>query len=250
MRALRSFCFGAWLYASIFFFGLGLLALRLFGRWPVIIGVRAWAHTVLLGARLICGIKVEVRGKEHLPRDGFILASKHQSMLDTIAPWTFIKDPAFVLKKELLNLPVYGWVVGGMKHIPIDREGGAGALTKMMSAARDAVALKRAIIIFPEGTRQDVGAAPDYKVGVAGIYRDLGAPCVPMALNTGLVWPANGLPSNGGTAVFEILPPLPAGMPRAAFMRELTARIETASNALAGANAAPASDIQKTESPI
>ncbi|MET0546755.1 MAG: lysophospholipid acyltransferase family protein [Caulobacterales bacterium] len=233
MNAIRSFLFGAWLYACIFFFGLGLLLLRLFGRWPVIVGVRAWAHAVLFGARLICGIRVEVRGTENLPAEGFILASKHQSMLDTVAPWTFIKDPAFVLKKELLSLPIYGWVVGGMKHIPIDREGGSGALTKMMNAAREAVALKRAIIIYPEGTRRDVGAPPDYKVGVAGIYRDLNAPCVPVALNTGLVWPARGLPSHGGTAVFEILPAIPPGLPRAAFMRELSARIETASNTLA-----------------
>ena len=234
MSAIRSFLFGAWLYGSIFIFGTGLLITSLIGRMPTVIGVRAWAHTVLFGLRWICGVKVEVRGQEHMPEGGCLLACKHQSMLDTIAPWTFVKDPAFVLKQELLKLPFYGWVVARMQHIPIDRAGGSTALSRMMAAARRAVADDRAILIFPEGTRQEVGAKPDYKVGVAGIYKDLGAPCALVAVHTGHVWPARGLPSKPGTAVFEVLPALPPGMQRAAFMREMTAKIEEASNRLAG----------------
>lgn len=234
MSAIRSFLFGVWLYGSIFIFGTGLLITSLIGRMPTVIGVRAWAHTVLFGLRWICGVKVEVRGQEHMPDGGCLLACKHQSMLDTIAPWTFVKDPAFVLKQELLKLPFYGWVVARMQHIPIDRAGGSTALSRMMAAARRAVADDRAILIFPEGTRQEVGAKPDYKVGVAGIYKDLGAPCALVAVHTGHVWPARGLPSKPGTAVFEILPALPPGLQRAAFMREMTAKIEEASNRLAG----------------
>jgi 1-acyl-sn-glycerol-3-phosphate acyltransferase len=234
MSAIRSFLFGVWLYGSIFIFGTGLLITSLIGRMPTVIGVRAWAHTVLFGLRWICGVKVEVRGQEHMPEGGCLLACKHQSMLDTIAPWTFVKDPAFVLKQELLKLPFYGWVVARMQHIPIDRAGGSTALSRMMAAARRAVADDRAILIFPEGTRQEVGAKPDYKVGVAGIYKDLGAPCALVAVHTGHVWPARGLPSKPGTAVFEILPALPPGLQRAAFMREMTAKIEEASNRLAG----------------
>ena len=239
MSAIRSFLFGLWLYGSIFIFGTGLLILSLIGRMPTVIGVRAWAHTVLFGLRWICGVKVEVRGRQNMPEGGCLLASKHQSMLDTIAPWTFVRDPAFVLKQELLKLPFYGWVVGRMQHIPIDRAGGSTALSRMMAAARKAVAGNRAILIFPEGTRQEIGAKPDYKVGVAGIYKDLGAPCALVAVHTGHVWPARGLPSKPGTAVFEILPALPPGMQRAAFMREMTAKIEEASNRLAGITPAP-----------
>jgi 1-acyl-sn-glycerol-3-phosphate acyltransferase len=234
MNAIRSFLFGLWLYGSIFIFGTGLLITSLIGRMPTVIGVRAWAHTVLFGLRWICGVKVEVRGKENLPEGGCLMACKHQSMLDTIAPWIFVRDPAFVLKQELLKLPFYGWVVARMQHIPIDRAGGSTALSRMMAAARRAVADDRAILIFPEGTRQEVGAKPDYKVGVAGIYKDLGAPCALVAVHTGHVWPARGLPSKPGTAVFEILPALPPGLQRAAFMREMTAKIEEASNRLAG----------------
>lgn len=234
MNAIRSFLFGVWLYGAIVSFGIALLVLSLIGRKPVVTGVRAWAHTVLFGLRWICGVKVEVRGKENLPEGGCLMACKHQSMLDTIAPWIFVRDPAFVLKQELLKLPFYGWVVARMQHIPIDRAGGSTALSRMMAAARRAVADDRAILIFPEGTRQEVGAKPDYKVGVAGIYKDLGAPCALVAVHTGHVWPARGLPSKPGTAVFEILPALPPGLQRAAFMREMTAKIEEASNRLAG----------------
>ena len=247
MSAIRSFFFGVWLYGSIFIFGTGLLITSLIGRMPTVIGVRAWAHTVQFGLRWICGVKVEVRGQENMPDGGCLLACKHQSMLDTIAPWTFVKDPAFVLKQELLKLPFYGWVVARMQHIPIDRAGGSTALSRMMAAARRAVADDRAILIFPEGTRQEVGAKPDYKVGVAGIYKDLGAPCALVAVHTGHVWPARGLPSKPGTAVFEILPALPPGLQRAAFMREMTAKIEEASNRLAGITPQPNAPAQ-TES--
>lgn len=247
MSAIRSLLFGVWLYGAIVIFGLGLLVLSLIGRMPTVIGVRIWARTVLFGLRWICGVKVEVRGQENMPEGGCLLACKHQSMLDTIAPWIFVRDPAFVLKQELLKLPFYGWVVGRMQHIPIDRAGGATALSKMMAAARKAVADHRAILIFPEGTRQEVGAKPDYKVGVAGIYKDLGAPCALVAVHTGHVWPARGLPSKPGVAVFEILPALPPGMQRAAFMREMTAKIEEASNRLAGIATAPTNAPPQTE---
>jgi 1-acyl-sn-glycerol-3-phosphate acyltransferase len=247
MSAIRSLLFGVWLYGAIVIFGLGLLVLSLIGRMPTVIGVRIWARTVLFGLRWICGVKVEVRGRENMPEGGCLLACKHQSMLDTIAPWVFVRDPAFVLKQELLKLPFYGWVVGRMQHIPIDRAGGATALSKMMAAARKAVADHRAILIFPEGTRQEVGAKPDYKVGVAGIYKDLGAPCALVAVHTGDVWPARGLPSKPGVAVFEILPALPPGMQRAAFMREMTAKIEEASNRLAGIATAPTNAPPQTE---
>jgi 1-acyl-sn-glycerol-3-phosphate acyltransferase len=239
MSAIRSFLFGVWLYGSIFIFGVALLILSLIGRKPTVIGVRLWARTVLLGLRFLCGVTVEIRGRENMPQGGCLLASKHQSMLDTIVPWIFVRDPAFVLKQELLKLPFYGWVVGRMQHIPIDRAGGATALSRMMAAARKAVAEDRAIIIFPEGTRQEIGAKPDYKVGVAGIYKDVAAPCALVAVHTGHVWPARGLPNKPGTAVFEILPALPPGLQRAAFMREMTTKIEDASNRLAGITAQP-----------
>jgi 1-acyl-sn-glycerol-3-phosphate acyltransferase len=137
-----------------------------------------------------------------------------------------------VLKKELLVIPFYGWysIKGGM--IAVDREGHASALKKLVKDTRERLSEDRQVIIFPEGTRKDPGAQPDYKPGVAALYRDLDLPCTPVATNSGVHWPAHGFLRRPGTIVFQFLEPLPAGLKRGEFMRELQDRIETATNAL------------------
>jgi 1-acyl-sn-glycerol-3-phosphate acyltransferase len=191
-----------------------------------------WAHVAAFGTRWIAGIKIEVRGLEHLPEGPVMIAGKHQSMFDVIAPITFTRAPVYVLKQELLNTPIFGWYCKRAGLIAIDRAGHMSALKKMVGQARERFAEGRPLIIFPEGTRQDIGAPPDYKSGVAGIYTMLGVPCVPMALNSGVFWPAKGIMRYPGTAVFEFLPIIPAGLKRSEFMAILEERIETASNAL------------------
>jgi 1-acyl-sn-glycerol-3-phosphate acyltransferase len=153
-------------------------------------------------------------------------------MFDTVGPFSFLHDACFVLKKELLVIPFYGWysIKGGM--IAVDREGHASALKKLVKDARARLSEDRQVIIFPEGTRKDPGEAPDYKPGVAALYRDLGLPCTPLATNSGVHWPAHGFLRRPGTIVFHFLEPIPAGLKRGEFMRELEERIETASNAL------------------
>jgi len=116
--------------------------------------------------------------------------------------------------------------------IAVDRDGHAAALKKLVRETRERMGEDRQVLIFPEGTRKDPGAAPDYKPGIAALYRDLGMPCTPMATNSGVHWPAHGLKRHPGTVVFEFLEPIPAGLKRAEFMKELQVRIETASNAL------------------
>jgi 1-acyl-sn-glycerol-3-phosphate acyltransferase len=137
-----------------------------------------------------------------------------------------------VLKKELLVIPFYGWytIQGGM--IAVDREGHASALKKLVPDNRERLSEDRQVIIFPEGTRKDPGAEPDYKPGVAALYRDLDLPCTPLATNSGVHWPAHGFLRRPGVIVFEFLEPIPAGLKRGEFMRELQDRIETATNAL------------------
>ncbi len=149
-----------------------------------------------------------------------------------ILPFLFMPGPAFVAKKELMALPIFGWHAGRIGLIPIDRGGHAKALKDMVKAARDRIGLGRQIIIFPEGTRKRPGEAPDYKPGVAAIYRDLGLACTPMACNSAAHASSSGTPLKPGVLVFEFLPPIPAGLSRAEFMRELESRVETASNAL------------------
>jgi 1-acyl-sn-glycerol-3-phosphate acyltransferase len=194
--------------------------------------MEVWARVAAFGARWICGIKTEVRGVENLPDGPVMIASKHQSAFDTVAPILFTRRPVYVLKQELLDMPIFGWYCQRAGLIAIDRGGQMAALKKMIAQAKERFADGRPLIIFPEGTRQEVGAPADYKSGVAGIYTMLGVPCVPMALNTGLVWPAKGFLRYPGTAVFEFLPVIPAGLKRAEFMATLEERIETATEAL------------------
>jgi 1-acyl-sn-glycerol-3-phosphate acyltransferase len=200
-------------------------------RW-IVQAIGVWARVTMVFLRVICGVKVEVRGRQHMPTGPALIAAKHQGMFDTIAPFTFLPDAAYVLKKELLVIPFYGWysIKGGM--IAVDRAGHATALKKLVKDTRERMAEDRQVVIFPEGTRKDPGAAPDYKPGIAALYRDLQLPCTPMATNSGVHWPAHGFIRRPGTVVFEFLEPVPAGLKRGEFMKELQARIETATDAL------------------
>lgn len=232
MTTLRSLAFTAWLYLSMALFAVLASPVLLMSHDAAMTVIRAWARFVLFGLRWIAGVRVEPRGLTHRPQGPALIAAKHQGMLDVIAPFTFLPDPCFVMKKELMVLPFFGWFARKTRMIPVDRDGNATALKDMVRQARARLAEGRQIVIFPEGTRQAPGAPPDYKPGVAALYRDLGVACTPMAANSGLTWPASGFRRNPGVAVFEFLPSLPAGLKRADFMRELQARIETASTAL------------------
>ena len=130
---------------------------------------------------------------------------------------------------------VYGWYAQAMRMIVLDRDANAKALRQLLAEARQCIADERQVVIFPEGHRMAPGAKGDYKPGVAAIYRDLGLPCTPMATNSGEHWPAHGFLRRPGLIVYEFLPPVPAGLPRAEFMRILEERLEAGSTALLGA---------------
>ena len=232
MIRLRSLLFSAWFYAVSTVLAIAYSAMLPMPRGAMMEGLRVWTRLVNFGLKTFAGVRIEVRGREHLPTGAALIAAKHQGMFDTIGPFSFLPDACFVLKKELLKIPFYGWEAQHAGMIPVDREGNAKALKALMRAARDRLKEPRQIIIFPEGTRQDPGAAPDYKPGVAALYRDLQLPCTPMATNSGVHWPAHGVTRRPGTIVFEFLPPIPPGLKREEFMSELQDRIETASNRL------------------
>ena len=229
MQTLRSLLFTLWLYLSMPIFAVGLSPALLMSHGPAMGVIKAWAR---FGLRWIAGVKVEFRGLEHRPTGPALIAPKHQGMLDVVAPFAVLDDPCFVLKKELMVLPFFGWFAWKTKMIPVDRSAGSTALKTMVKQARARLAEGRQILIFPEGTRAPVGAPADYKPGVAAIYRDLDAPCWPVATNSGVHWPAHGFRRYPGTVVFEFLPPIPAGLKRAEFMKRLEDSVETASAAL------------------
>jgi 1-acyl-sn-glycerol-3-phosphate acyltransferase len=232
MTTIRSLIFVAWLYLSMVIFAVGLSPALLMPHGAAVWVIKSWSKFVLFGLRWIAGIKVEVRGLEHRPTGSALLACKHQGMLDVIAPFSFLDDTCFIMKKELIVLPFFGWFAWKTRMIAVDRSAHSKALKDMVRQARVRFAEGRQILIFPEGTRMPVGAEPDYKPGIAALYRDLDAPCVPMATNSGVHWPAHGFRRYPGTVVFEFLPAIPAGLKRAEFMAELEARLEAASTAL------------------
>jgi 1-acyl-sn-glycerol-3-phosphate acyltransferase len=194
--------------------------------------LRAWGVVVTWLLHVTCSIKVEVRGREHLPTGAALIASKHLCMFDVFGPLAFLPDSCFIARKELTRIAFFGWYLAKAGMIAIDREGQAKALKQMVADARERLAEDRQIVIFPEGTRGEPGVAGAYKPGVAALYRELGVPCTPLALNTGVHWPAHGFIRRPGLIVFQFLEPIPPGLKRAEFMRTLEERIESASNAL------------------
>lgn len=232
LMRLRSLLFVFWLYGTMTLYGLGLLPLLAISEGAAMAAIRWWARAVLFGARWIVGIRVEFRGLEHRPQGAALVAGKHMSMLDTIAPFVILERPAYVLKQSLMYLPAFGWYAWRTKMVAIRREDAAKALKGMVSACRERLKEGRQIVIFPEGTRSDPGDDPDYKPGVAALYRDLDVPCHLLATNSGQFWPGHGIDRKPGTVVFEFLPPIPAGLKRGELMAEMKARLETASTAL------------------
>jgi 1-acyl-sn-glycerol-3-phosphate acyltransferase len=192
----------------------------------------AWAAAVLRLCAAIAGLSHELRGRENLPKGPAIIAMKHQSAWDTFAVAALFPDPAIVLKQELLWIPFYGWYLSKSGMIGIDRKAGAAALRKLIAAAERAVAEGRPIVIFPEGTRTAPGTRRPYQPGVAALYRQLGVPLLPVALNSGLYWGRRSFLKRPGRIVVEILPPIAPGGERRAVMAELETRIETATERL------------------
>jgi 1-acyl-sn-glycerol-3-phosphate acyltransferase len=234
MIEIRSFLFSVWLYLSIPVYAVGLSPALVMPVPMAIKVTRAWARGVLFGLKWIAGVEVEVRGTDRIPSGAALVAAKHQGMLDIVALLAILPNPCFVLKKELMPIPFFGWFAWKTKMIAVNRAGHSTALRDMTRQARDRLAEGRQIIIFPEGTRTEPGVAGTYKPGVAALYRDVQATCALVATNSGVHWPAHGFRRFPGKVVFEFLEPAPAGLKRGAFMQLIEDRIEPASLALLG----------------
>lgn len=227
--ALRSF-----LFVALFYLWSAVVAILC---TPLLLGPSSWilrmfafwGRGIAVLLRAVCGITVEVRGRQHLPRGAALVAPKHQCMYDVFAQFTWLPASCFVMKKELMWIPWFGWYARKVKMIVVDREGHAAALKKLVRDARDRFAENRQVVIFPEGTRGEPGVAGDYKPGIAALYREIDVPVHPVATNSGVHWPKHGFIRKPGTIVFEYLEPIPPGLKRAEFMRTLEERIETAS---------------------
>jgi len=232
MLWLRSIVFNVLFYAALIVICLIALPTFLMSYRAVIAMARLWARISLSMLRIVCGVKVEFRHLDRIPAGAVLVASKHQSMWETFALLTVLDDPVYILKRELMWIPMFGWFAAKARMVPVDRGKGARALLAMTRRAKEELAHGRQIIIFPEGTRRPAGAEPRYKYGVAHLYEAFGVPCLPIALNSGVFWPRRSLLRYPGTVVVEALPPIPPGLDRDDFFARLQQDTETATAAL------------------
>jgi len=232
MIYIRSILFNIW------FFGISILSILVLiltlplPRAVLNKGFKAWMVLVMGGMKVLVGLSYEVRGRENIPAGPALFSSKHQSAWDTGIFFLLLEDASYVLKKELLSIPLYGWLLKKDKMVAIDRDGGGAALKQMVRDSRAIIEDGRQLVIFPEGTRSQPGAKLPYHPGIAAVYKQAGVPVVPVALNSGLFWGRRSFAKKPGKIIIEFLPPLLPGMDRKTFMAELESRVEDASNRL------------------
>lgn len=235
MLFLRSFIFACLFYgftaiSAVIAASLSLLSPK---RLPVFAAL--WSRTWLAFYAGICGVTYEVRGREHIPPGGCVLAMKHQSVWDTCALFAIFDRPVYVLKSGLMWIPFFGWALAALGCIPVKRGTGKRALDDMVRGTLVALGQNKQVVIFPEGTRTQVGQTADYKTGISHLYMGLGVECIPVALNSGLFWPRHTFLRPPGRVVVQILPPIPPGLPRKEMFDRLVRTVEDASRQLCAA---------------
>lgn len=192
-----------------------------------------WSHSSQWLMEKLAGTKAEITGMENLPEGSFILAPKHQSFWDAIAFFPYLRDPLYILKRELTWIPFFGWYVMKMRMIPVHRGNRSRALKAVVAATRAEMARNpRQLIIYPEGTRRAPGAEPAYKWGIVELYSQLNLPVVPVAHVAGLWWPRRKFLRHPGTIKARFLPAIPAGLGKEEFLQRLMAETEAGCDAL------------------
>jgi 1-acyl-sn-glycerol-3-phosphate acyltransferase len=226
ISALRSLAFLIIFYSVTAVAVFIALVVALFGRGPLRRFGMIWVRFHSWCARWILGIRTRIEGQ--VPDGPVLVAAKHQSFFDPLDLVRVMNAPAPVMKRQLADIPLWGRVARAYGAIAVDRSGGAVALRRMMREAGEAVAEGRSILIFPEGTRVEPGAQPPLQAGFAGLYRRFGLPVVPVALDSGKLWPRRGLIRRSGVVTLHFGEPLPPGLGR----EELERRVHQAINLL------------------
>jgi len=225
MTLVRSLLFTLFFYPGTLLYVLTVFAVSPFGAAPVRRVVHGWAGFHHFLVHKLLNIRFAWDGS--IPDGPFLIAVKHQAMVETVEALRFARTPVVVMKRELTTMPLFGWVTRRYGVIGVDREAGARALREMMAKGRQAAAEGRPVVIFPEGTRVPPGERPALRPGFAGLYRALGLPVIPVAHDSGRLWP-RGLAKKSGTIHFKVGEPIPPGLKR----DEIEARVHEAINAL------------------
>jgi len=232
---VRSILFNILFYLNLLVYFIAAIPTFFLPYRAIVAFAKAWGRTSLWLVRAVCGIEVEWIGLEKIPAGPLIVASKHQSVWETFGLLTLFRDPTFIVKRELMWIPFFGWYIWKANMIAVDRGARTQALVDMTEQARVELSRDRQLVIFPEGTRRAPGAEPAYKFGVAHLYAETGVPCLPVALNSGLVWGRRSFLRYPGTVRVEILDPIPPGLSRAEFFQRLKNDIESATARLVAA---------------
>jgi 1-acyl-sn-glycerol-3-phosphate acyltransferase len=228
----RSLAFNALFYVNLIVHMIVALPVLALPHRVHLAFIRSYALSSLWLLRVVCGTTVEWRGVSNIPRGACVVACKHQSLWETFALYAILDDPTYILKRELMWIPLFGWHMRKAGLIAIDRNAALAALSQMTARARAKLARSRQVVIFPEGTRRPPGAEPVYRPGVAHLYAKAGVACVPLALNSGLFWPRRSLMRFPGTIVVEVLDPIAPGLDARTFLDRLQNVLEEASTRL------------------
>ena len=225
MAVFRALLFNLLFYGSTLIHCVAVVAVSPIGSGPVQSVVHSWSRSHYWLVRRVMAIRFEWDGA--IPPGPHLIAVKHESMVEAIDTLRFADTPVVVLKRELSTIPLFGWVARRYGVIPVDRHAGAKALRELIALGKQAIADGRPVLIFPEGTRVPRGEQPPLRAGFAGLYRVLNLPVVPIALDSGRVWP-RGFLKRRGAIRFKVGKTLPPGLPR----EEIEARVHAAINAL------------------
>ncbi len=228
MLVIRSIAFNVLFYLNLGVLMVAAIPTFAMPRRAILDMAKLWARSSLWLLRVVCKLRYEIRGLEKIPPGPLIVAAKHQSAWETFALLTLFDDPTFIIKRELMWIPLFGWFTVKGRMVPVRRGARAQALAEMAVRAKIELDRGRQLIIFPEGTRRPPGAEPRYKYGVAHLYGETGVPCLPVALNSGLFWARRSLIRRPGTVLVEILDPIPPGLEPQAFLERLQSAIEAA----------------------
>jgi len=227
---IRSVLFYFLLYLWTFFLGIVCLPCLFLQSKYVRYIANLWIGGILWLLKLTCGIIYEIRGKENIPNNAAIIASKHQSTFETFLLFKLIKNSIFIHKKELFLIPIFGFYLKKSNMISINRSEGISSIRKMLKEAKSKMSAGYSIIIFPEGTRKTPGDKPDYKTGFIGIYNETESEILPVALNSGYCWPKHTFIKTPGKIIIKILNPIPAKLKKDEVLKKVESIIEEETN--------------------
>ncbi|CCF18306.1 putative 1-acyl-sn-glycerol-3-phosphate acyltransferase [Pseudorhizobium banfieldiae] len=216
------FYMAAMLLSVAFLLATPLIVLPLRVGWPV---VKAYLHSILFLLKHICGLTFEVMGAPNMPAGPVLIAAAHQSTWENLFFQVIFDNPAILIKEEILRYPLVGAIVKKNAHIPAHRSGDVQAVKLSFEEARRQARAGRSILIFPSGTRSGTADMPPLRRGVCALYGRLELPCVPVAHNSGLYWQNKSWLRHPGRIIVEILEPIPAGLEKEVFLRQLTEQL-------------------------